>query len=153
MEILRKEGSGTFLLKVSDSDEYHTTAQYAIVTISPELKEQIKIFKETIEDLKAKGQSIYRMTSFEYAVDYFADCTYDDIENIDEDIADALYKSMNTHEGVIEIEPINTDDIPMLRTECDQLIVDDYGVMFDALVKFTDTRMWTEKISHEQLGL
>jgi hypothetical protein len=93
------------------------------------------------------------MTSFEYSVEYFADCTYDDIENIDEDIADALYKSMNLHEGIIEIEPINTDEIPMLRTECDQLIVDDFGVMFDALVKFTDTRMWTEKISHEQLGL
>lgn len=153
MEITRKEGSGTFLLKVSDSDEYHTTSQYAVVTFSPELLAQVKAFKETIEDLKAKGQSIYRMTSFEYSVEYFADCTYDGIENIDEDIADALYKSMNTHEGIIEIEPINTDDIPMLRTECDQLIVDDYGVMFDALVKFTDTRMWTEKISHEQLGL
>lgn len=153
MEIKRKEGSGTFLLKVSDTDEYHTTSQFAVVTISPELKEQIKTFKETIEDLKSKGQSIYRMTSFEYSVDYFADCTYDDVENIDEDIADALYNSMNTHEGVIEIEPINTDDIPMLRTDCDQIIVDDYGVMFDALVKFTDTRMYTGKISFEQLGL
>jgi hypothetical protein len=45
MEIKRKEGSGTFLLKVSDSDEYHTTSQYAVVTFSPELLAQVKAFK------------------------------------------------------------------------------------------------------------
>lgn len=141
-------------MKVSDTDEYHTTANFAVVTFTTELKAQIKEFKETIENLKAQGKSIYRMTAFSYYVEYFSECSYDGVdENIDEDIADALYNAMGIHEGIVEIEPVNTDSIPMLRTEADQLIVDDYGVMFDALVKFTDTRMWTEKIPFENINL
>jgi hypothetical protein len=154
MKITPKEGSGTFILTVSDNDDCHSTAQYSIVKFTPELLEQIKLFKEIIEGLKAQGKSVYRMTAFEYSVKYFSECSYDGIENIDDDVADALYKSMKHNtEGLLEVKPIDTEGIPMLRTECDQLIVDDFGVMFDAYVKHTETRMWTAKISFEQLGL
>jgi len=154
MKITPKEGSGTFLVRVSDNDDCHSTAQYSVVKFTPELLEQIKLFKKIIEGIKEQGKSIHQMTSFEYSAKYFSECSYDGIENIDDDVADALYESMKHNtQGSVEINPIDTKEIPMLRTEGDQLIVDDCGVMFDAYVKHTDTRMWTEKISFEQLGL
>jgi len=152
MKIIPQKGSGTFLLKVHDTDENCTVSNFAIVTIDEQLKNQIETFKKNIEDLKAAGHSIYRMTDFNCAVDYFSECEYCDYEQISDELREQLENVMEQHDGSIEIAPVEIpDDVPMIREEGSQLIVDDFGVIFDAYVKHTNTRMYTEKIAHYEI--
>jgi len=156
MKLIKQEGSRTFLLKVNDNDEYGTASEFAIVTIDDKLLNQIKEFKNTLLQLKEKGLSPYRLTSFSYAVDYLSNGQEEETRSIPEELEEniwELFEDDNEHNEFVRIAPVEIEDTPTIRQECGQLIVDDYGIIFDAYVKFTNTRMYTAKISHEQLGL
>lgn len=149
MELKIKENSSTVLFKVHSNDNDFTRCEYAFVTFTKELIERVNKLREA-----RKSLGCYEVTDFYGSTNFLNQDEFayeSDDENISEELSDALWDFTRDNKGTWNVEPVDLEDVPMIRTEADTVHVSDYGVRFIAYMKHVGVELCTEKISWEEI--
>ena len=145
MDFKLKKNSSTVLLKVYDDDQDFVRCEYAVVKITKDLLDIISKLRKGRNEL-----GCYQVNAFQYSCHFFAQDEFDD-EQISDDILESAYNIAQDNAGVWQVEAVDMDAIETLRTDADRVIVDDYGVKWEAYGKCSGVRFDTEKISWERI--
>lgn len=138
MNLELKENSSTVLFNVRNNDEDFETCNFAIVKFSIKLLDRILELKKARELAGA-----YEISAFYGCVNF--------LDESEEDLDDIYDLVGNSDDDVFQIQPIDLNDVAMVRTESDLVLVSEHGVKFTALVKNTAVELCTERISWEQI--
>lgn len=146
MNLKLKENSSTVLLKVHDDDDDFTRCDYAIVTITKKLLETITKLRKGRD-----AMGCYEVSEFDYSCIYLNQDEFDEGEQVSEEMLEELETFTKDNKGTWQIEPVDTDSLPELRTDADQVHVSEFGVKFSSYGKYSGVSFDTEKISWEEI--
>jgi len=148
MDLIKKDSSPVVLVKAGSDEDQFCTTRFAVVTFTEELIERISKLRKARELAET-----YEISEFNYACDFVNEhdfATEREEETINEDEIVELERFTEDNAGAWAIEPLN-EDLAGFRTSGDMMYVSEYGVKFDAYLKHTNDRIYTERIPFDMI--
>lgn len=116
----------------SDNEEYDADCTYGVVELSKEFLELSLKRLEWVKFLKSEDSSVYFVSYWGGGPEYFAG--EDDKDPQNEALANVLEQACATEE-FIPLGDLKIDENDFQRTECDQILVYEYGIRFRMIPK------------------
>lgn len=131
MEIAKKTNSPFILVKAYEMDENNFYTKSAFVEIEKNDIKMIQDMKKSLEELKEKHEYILEIRAAWSAM--FTD--YEEIDKEDLEKIDSLLEKSN----YLQIEKPDLSEVAILSlsTSFDFIIVDDYGVRFESVIRYS----------------
>lgn len=142
--------SNIILLKVFCEDDYFNECTFAVMKVTKEMLADIRAMKSVIDIVKGRGsddpinQQLYKMTY--WSPSWSAEFLHDS------DVPDDLLDKADSDKEIQYISKmIERGD--ELCVESDVMHLYPEGIAFDCLVKHTNVKLTTARISFKELGL
>tara|TARA_Y100000034_G_scaffold131848_1_gene193492 strand:- start:94 stop:552 length:459 start_codon:yes stop_codon:yes gene_type:complete len=136
--------------ELSDHDLTLPGSGYALVCVTGDLQEKIQDLIQECRGLKSRLPSFNRVSLWDYSIWYLDQIPFEWVEWCDENVDD-------TDEWVEVPFGIHTEDLSVVRTECDQMVADELGVWWTANPKHSSVVIETPRLPElsdlEQLAL
>lgn len=139
----------TLLVKVISTDEDCTTSRFAIISLTPKLKETVLSLKKERDGIEKRlGKfSIYQLTQFNGSCDYVDEQECFDEEKNSEKIINELEEVLGG-QSYTKIKPTRKKII-FVRSDVDVLHVSQFGFKFSCYIKHTNTKLDTDTIEFD----
>jgi len=145
------------LLKASINNEDGICYEYAIVTMSKELRTVLRNRRSAFLLAEGADQNIYKISYWDYSVvwyDYFN--FVEDAEEGRALLGDVQISELDDKGWIVVDDDFGLPEVLRSRHECDQLVVTCDGFWWECIPKHTDSRAATARIEwseFEELSL
>lgn len=146
MNLKLKEGSPVVMIEAGSDETEFSTTRFAVVTFTQEFIELISKLRKEREEA-----DYYELTKFYYGCEWLNEHDFAserEETSLSEEQSEQLEDFLDgKNEGVWQIEPVG--DVPMINDDVTLLHISEFGIKFTAYVKYTNNRIWTEKIPYD----
>jgi hypothetical protein len=148
------------LIRAHCGTPYEGLGDYVVLAITPELCDRVKVRKYLAQQAKRSDSEFWAMKFWEGACDW-----YSTEDGFDEEVLVAKLKAAGVFDGEDEDWFQNHDymelpedfefpeDEGLARMECQEMVVVDDGVWFQAIPKHTDVTSETVRIPFGEFGI
>lgn len=130
------------IIKTGSTNEHSDGCEYALVDLTPELITTINTRKATFDAMKASDDRLSEIVFHSYDAVYF--------DSLDEEEHEELMETLWAIDSFIPAPDGLT--IEQARTECDRMVLTDYGVHFRCFPKYCDWMVTTYELDYATIA-